>query len=98
MPVRTFDNDDPFIDFTAGLVNPDTYLNDDFGTKLIRIAFIRRRSTFIPREVFLLLDHQYFLDSQFRLANHEMVISQINQLIYKININISLSINFYIIT
>ena len=56
MPVRIFDNDEPFIGFTEGLVNPNQYLKEDFGTKLVHIAFLRRRSTFIPREIFLFLE------------------------------------------
>ena len=85
MPVRSFSDDDPFVHITDGRATPSDYLLEDFDQRLVHTAFIRRRSTFIPRELLSLLDPQYSLDSKFGPENHEKILTQIVHLLHEVN-------------
>ena len=85
MPVRSFNNDDPFVDVTAGRSNPADYLLESFDQRLLHTAFIRRRSTFIPREILLFLDENYSHESRFGPENHRKILLQIVQLLHEVN-------------
>jgi hypothetical protein len=88
MRIRFFGSDVPLINPSQGIFSDSHSPIDTVEKKLAHVAFMREPAlTFIPRELFLLMEKQYARESQFGPKNHAMLLSHIALIVHEVKIN-----------
>ena len=88
MPIRVYGDGDPIVQVTHGRARPKSYLAESMSQRFDHISFLRHPArTYIPREIFLLLEKRYARESQLGPENHKMLLHQISQIIFEVILN-----------